>query len=90
MKTKSFKFLMLAFAMLSLTVVGGVLLTACGHQHSYTYELVEENGHSHRRICKGCGEEEIEECTIEIVEESDATCDEPRKIVHRCNVCLSW
>ncbi len=88
MKTKSFKFLMLAFAMLSLTVVGGVLLTACGHQHSYTYELVEENGHSHRRICKGCGEEEIEECTIEIVEESDATCDEPRKIVHRCNVCL--
>ncbi len=88
MKTKYFKSLMLVFAMCTFAVLGGVLLTACGHQHSWTYELVEEGGHEHYRICKGCGEKVIEECSLEEVI-YDATCDAPKTTVHTCTVCKS-
>ncbi len=87
MKTKIFKTFVLALVMCSLTVLGGVLLSACAHQHTWTFELAEEGSHMHYRICSGCGERVLEDCTLEVTEQHEATCDEPSYVIHTCKVC---
>lgn len=87
LQNRIFKTLVIALLVCAFATAGGVLLTACGHQHEWTYQLSDTQLHYHKRICKLCGEEAEEPCTLQVQEQKDATCDEANLIVHTCTVC---
>ena len=55
-------------------------------EHKWTVELIEENAEQHRKICKNCKHEVLEDHRFEFVKDT-ATCEQAGELVQRCVQC---
>lgn len=55
-------------------------------EHKWTVESIEENAEQHRKICKNCKHEVLEDHRFKFIEDT-ATCEQAGQTVQRCIQC---